>query len=79
MSFSRNKQADRSSAYHEAYKKAIQEGSDQEEAKEKAIAAACLVSSSPRFSGLLNNKAFQWNEAVIDGSTVDEQLLRLLN
>eukprot|EP00913_Durusdinium_trenchii_P030069 g28178.t1 len=34
-----NKQADRSSAYHEAYKKAIQEGSDQEEAKEKAIAA----------------------------------------
>ncbi|CAK9028644.1 unnamed protein product [Durusdinium trenchii] len=35
----RNKQADRSSAYHEAYKKAIQEGSDQEEAKEKAIAA----------------------------------------
>lgn len=35
----RKKKADQSSAYHEAYKKAVQEGSDQEEAKGKAMAA----------------------------------------
>lgn len=35
----RKKKADQSSAYHEAYKKAVQDGSDQEEAKGKAMAA----------------------------------------
>jgi len=35
----RKKKADQNSAYHEAYKKAVQEGSDQEEAKGKAMAA----------------------------------------
>ena len=35
---SRKKKADQNSAYHEAYKKAVQEGSDQEEAKGKAMA-----------------------------------------
>ena len=38
---SRKKNADQSSAYHEAYKKAVQEGSDQEDAKGKAMAVPC--------------------------------------
>lgn len=43
---SRKKKADQNSAYHEAYKKAVQEGSDQEEAKGKAMAV-------PRFHHVL--------------------------
>lgn len=43
---SRKKKADQNSAYHEAYKKAVQEGSDQEEAKGKAMAV-------PRFHHFL--------------------------